>query len=77
MLHNISYVTYAAMSIGSSGRIVIEVEPDLKQELHAALRKEGTNLKAWFLENAQQFLSDKSQMALSFEEASIESGMEK
>jgi hypothetical protein len=58
------------VSIGASGRIVIEVEPDLKQELHAALREEGTNLKAWFLENAQAFLSNKSQMPLDFDDQS-------
>lgn len=59
------------VSIGTSGRIVIEVEPDLKQELHAALREEGTNLKAWFLENAKSFLANKSQMPLAFEEHAL------
>lgn len=54
------------MSIGTSGRIVIEIEPDLKQELHTALRKEGLNLKTWFLENAEEFLAEKGQMKLEF-----------
>lgn len=53
------------MSIGKSGRIVIEVEPDFKQELYDALGKEGKSLKSWFLENAESFLSDKGQISLS------------
>ena len=52
------------MSIGTSGRIVIEVDPALKQELHTTLRSEGTNLKAWFLEQADSFLAEKGQLRL-------------
>ena len=52
------------MSIGTSGRIVIEVDPELKQELHTTLRSEGTNLKAWFLEQAGCFLAEKGQLRL-------------
>jgi len=55
------------MSIGNSGRVVIEIEPDLKKELHAVLRKEGTNLKAWFLENVGQLLAEKGQQSLPLE----------
>lgn len=52
------------MSIGNSGRIVIEIEPELKKELHSVLRLEGTNLKSWFLENVEQLLSEKAQQSL-------------
>ena len=52
------------MSIGNSGRIVIEIEPELKKELHSLLRLEGTNLKSWFLENVEQLLSEKGQQSL-------------
>jgi hypothetical protein len=55
------------MSIGKSGRIVIEIEPELKKELHSVLRKEGTNLKTWFLEHVDQLLAEKSQKTLPFE----------
>ena len=55
------------MSIGNSGRIVIEIEPELKKELHMVLRKEGTNLKAWFLEHVDQLLAEKSQKPLPFD----------
>lgn len=64
------------MSIGSSGRIVIEIEPELKQELHIALRKEGKSLKSWFLENAETFLSDKSQISLSLVDSSSNGAQE-
>lgn len=56
------------MSIGSSGRIVIEIEPELKRELHAVLRLEGTNLKAWFLDQVGELLSEKGQQNLPFSE---------
>ncbi|KUJ82968.1 hypothetical protein AWR36_010520 [Microbulbifer flavimaris] len=51
------------MSIGSSGRIVIEIEPDLKKELHSALKEDGVNLKSWFLDNVEQFLLKRSNSA--------------
>jgi len=52
------------MAKGSSGRIVIEIDPDLKQELYGALEKEGMNLKQWFLENVETYLRDRSQLSL-------------
>ncbi len=56
------------MPIGSSGRIVVELEPELKQSLHAALRENGTNLKDWFTEQARLFLEENDhQLPLSFE----------
>lgn len=60
MLHNM----VRRVSVGKSGRIVIEVEPKIKQELYEVLGKEGKSLKAWFLENAEEFLSDKGQPQL-------------
>ena len=52
------------MAKGSSGRIVIEVEPVFKNELYDALNTEGMTLKSWFLKNAEEFLKDKSQLNL-------------
>ena len=52
------------MAKGSSGRIVIEVEPEIKHELYDALDKEGLTLKDWFLKNAGLFLKDRGQMNL-------------
>ena len=52
------------MAKGTSGRIVIEIDPDLKQELYDALDKEGLKLKQWFLKNAEDYLRDRSQLSL-------------
>jgi len=54
------------MPKGSSGRIVIEVEPDFKDELYTVLEKEGLNMKSWFIANAQFFLQNRSQLSLNF-----------
>ena len=58
------------MPVGASGRIVIEIDPELKQQLYLALEKEGLNLKQWFLSNAEAYLSDRSQLTLPFIESS-------
>ena len=52
------------MPIGESGRIVIEIDPGLKQELYGALSEEGLNLKQWFLENARRYLNQQIQPSL-------------
>jgi hypothetical protein len=44
------------MSIGTSGRIVIELRPDIKRELYSALAKDGLTLKDWFLSNTNEYL---------------------
>lgn len=53
------------MSIGSSGRIVIEVETCIKRELYSALSREGMTLKEWFLKSANSYISDRTQIPLS------------
>ncbi len=52
------------MAIGASGRIVVGIDPDLKQELYSALDKDGRHLKQWFLEHVESFLKDKAQPSL-------------
>ncbi len=54
------------MAIGTSGRIVIEIEPELKRLLHTALQKEGLTLKDWFRENARQYVYEGKQLTLDF-----------
>lgn len=46
------------MPIGPSGRIVIEVDPQLKQDLYNTLNNKGLNLKEWFLQNAEVYLRE-------------------
>ena len=50
--------------IGKSGRIVIEIEPEMKQQLYSALAAKGLNLKEWFIENVDEYLDDYGQMSL-------------
>ena len=55
------------MPKGTSGRIVIEIEPEMKDELYTALEKEGLKMKQWFLENALEFLKNRQQLTLAFD----------
>lgn len=52
------------MAIGESGRVVIEVEPELKRRLHAALALEQLTMKDWFIEQARQFVQQQMQPQL-------------
>lgn len=45
------------MARGQSGRLVLEVDPELKRRLHARVAAEGRSLKDWFLEQAERYLS--------------------
>ncbi len=44
------------MARGESGRVVIEIEPDLKSQLYTALTHRGLTLKAWFVQEAQHYV---------------------
>jgi hypothetical protein len=57
------------MGVGKSGRIVIEIEPGLKQDLYSALSEDNKSLKAWFLENAEAYLRHKGQLSLDYDPA--------
>lgn len=50
------------MSVGPSGRIVVEIEPVLKRELHSALIKDGQTLKDWFVERAEEYVREGQQL---------------
>ena len=43
---------------GDSGRIVIEIDPALKEDIYLRLKKDGMTLKEWFLKEASDYLSD-------------------
>lgn len=45
------------MSVGESGRIVLEIDPEMKKQLYQTLKSEGLNMKEWFLLQANQLLS--------------------
>lgn len=52
------------MSVGPSGRIVVEVEPELKRELHSVLLKDGQTLKDWFVTQAKSYVEGHQQLNL-------------
>jgi DNA (cytosine-5)-methyltransferase 1 len=52
------------MSHGESGRIVIDVEPELKRELYSNLSLSGSTLKEWFLKAATTYMRDTGQPTL-------------
>lgn len=52
------------MPIGNSGRVVIEIDPELKQELYAVLGAEGLSLKSWFLARVEDHLKYRQQLSL-------------
>jgi hypothetical protein len=56
------------MSVGTSGRIVIEVDPLLKQQLYAALHEDGVTMKDWFQRNLRTYLANRKQLPLAFDE---------
>lgn len=47
------------MAKGESGRIVLEVEPELKKILYTILAMEQQTLKDWFVDNAQKHIKEK------------------
>lgn len=52
------------MAVGQSGRIVLEVNPDLKRRLYGALALDGSSLKEWFLARVEEYLRDHDQLPL-------------
>lgn len=52
------------MSIGPSGRIVIEMDPDTKSWLHAVLKSQDTTLKDWSLRHVLDELDRSEQLPL-------------
>jgi DNA (cytosine-5)-methyltransferase 1 len=46
---------------GTSGRVVIDLEPELKQQLYASLSLSGSTLKEWFKKVATQYCEEQIQ----------------
>jgi hypothetical protein len=49
-----------------SGRMVVDIEPDLKLALHAALAADGLSLKEWIVRSARQYVQERAQPRLAF-----------
>ena len=59
------YICYmTCMARGESGRIVIEVDPEVKRQLYAALALSGSTLKDWFIKSAAIFCEESVQPSL-------------
>jgi predicted transcriptional regulator len=48
------------MTKGDSGRVVIEIEPDLKRRLYSTLAMESSTLKDWFIQCAESYVKAKA-----------------
>ncbi len=55
MLCNIK-IEREPMPRGNSGRVVIELDPDIKSQLYQALKGEKLTLKEWFLLRTREYL---------------------
>jgi predicted transcriptional regulator len=64
MLHSKHKTKRRAMAKGNSGRLVIEVDPDLKRRLYSALAFENSTLKDWFINAAKQYIEERQQPSL-------------
>lgn len=56
------------MSVGESGRVVIEIDPELKRSLYNALQTRGLTMKGWFSSHAETFISNHMQLSLGLAE---------
>ena len=52
------------MPRGKSGRIVVEVDEDLKGRLHATLALDGLTVKEWFVERAEHYVDSRAALAV-------------
>lgn len=52
------------MAIGESGRIVLEIDPELKRRLYSILALENKTLKEWFVALAVQHIDTQQQPSL-------------
>ena len=52
------------MARGESGRIVLEIDPELKRQLYSALARENKTLKDWFIALAIQHVDTQQQPSL-------------
>lgn len=57
------------MSRGPSGRVVIELDPELKRQLYRELARRDLTLKAWFESKAERLVRTGGQMQLFYDSA--------
>lgn len=47
------------MSKSESGRLVLEIDPNLKRKLYAVLALEQKTLKEWFIESSSSYVKER------------------
>ena len=52
------------MARGKSGKIVVEIDPDLKAEIYRTLELKGLNMKAWIQEEGRRLIATTRQPEL-------------
>jgi len=52
------------MARGPSGRLVVDVDPEFKKQLHSALAAEGLSFKDWLLRQSRAYLAERAQPSL-------------
>lgn len=52
------------MSKSESGRLVLEIDPDLKRKLYAVLALEQKTLKEWFIESSSSYVKERLEAEL-------------
>lgn len=57
------------MSRGPSGRLVVELEPDLKHQLYIALSLDRLTFKDWLVGQVERYISEQRQPTLFAAEA--------
>jgi len=58
------------MPQGTSGRVVIDLDPEFKEKLYSVLKDNGLSMKEWFLTQASQYCDNQLQPQLDFEGSS-------
>ncbi|MBN1379254.1 MAG: hypothetical protein JXA04_08455 [Gammaproteobacteria bacterium] len=52
------------MARGKSGRVVLEIDPDLKRQLYATLENKQKTMKEWFIKEAEGLIYGDKQPSL-------------
>ena len=52
------------MARGKSGRVVLEIDPELKRKLYATLEHQQQTMKDWFIREAEGLIYGEKQISL-------------
>ncbi len=52
------------MARGKSGRVVLEIDPELKRQLYATLENKQQTMKDWFIKEAESLITGSKQPTL-------------